>query len=156
MGFHFINVFSMRKTIFKAEKIIHRSAQRKRIGQKLNFDTHFNEKVHFDRAVNCQPSYRAAAIIAEARIIVFIFIIFFRSNFSTFHWKSLIFAKNLDFSFFDDFSSNFHDFGEISIKNREKLTKNREIANGTPLRALHQRDTVKMDRIKSEISAVPS
>ena len=34
------------------------------------------------------------------------------------------------------------------------MTRNREIANGTLLRALHQMDTLKMDRIKSEISAI--
>ena len=65
-------------------------------------------------------------------------------------------SKFRDFSsIFDDFSSKFNDFGEISTKKRENLTKNREIANGTLLRALHQMDTVKMDRIKSEISAIP-
>ena len=57
-------------------------------------------------------------------------------------------------SFFEDFSSKFVDFGEISTKKRENLTKNREIANGTLLRALHQMDTVKMDKNKSEISAI--
>ena len=58
------------------------------------------------------------------------------------------------FIIFEDFSSKFVDFGEISTKKRENLTKNREIANGTLLRALHQMDTVKMDIIKSEISAI--
>ena len=54
-------------------------------------------------------------------------------------------------SFFDDFSSKFVDFGEISTKKRENLTKNREIANGTLLRALHQMDTVKWTETKQRL-----
>ena len=61
-------------------------------------------------------------------------------------------SKFRDFSsIFDDFSSKFVDFGEISTKKRENLTKNREIANGTLLRALHQMDTVKWTETKQRL-----
>ena len=55
---------------------------------------------HFDSAVNCQPSYRAEAIIAEARVILFIFLIFFDEIPPIFIENPLLFAENLDFLFF--------------------------------------------------------
>ena len=95
MSFHFIYVFPIRKHIFKAGKIIHRPARRKRIGQKLNFDP------HFDRAVNCQPSYRAWPRIAEARAsqpsIYYSFSYFFDPDTPIFTQNPYKNAKNFNF-----------------------------------------------------------
>ena len=47
------------------------------ISQKVSARDHCTLLAYFDRAVNCQPGYRAGAIIAEARVTRLIFLILF-------------------------------------------------------------------------------